>query len=49
MAYAYSDMPVDTPSDEETSFGIHLSLGHPIYDLATGANADFEAKIADLE
>ncbi|GAB1316189.1 Cellobiose dehydrogenase cytochrome domain-containing protein [Madurella fahalii] len=49
MAFAYSNMPVDTPGDEESNFGIHDSLGHPIYDLATGMNADFAAKIAELE
>jgi hypothetical protein len=48
MAYAYGHNPVDTPADEATSFGIHESLGHPIYDLATGKNADFAAKVEKL-
>jgi hypothetical protein len=48
MAFAYSNTPPDTPADEESNFGIHDSLGHPIYDLATGKNADFDAKVAKL-
>lgn len=49
MAFAYSNYPVDTPADEESNFGIHESLGHPIYDLATAKNTDFDAKVAELE
>ncbi|KAK3682085.1 hypothetical protein B0T22DRAFT_275498 [Podospora appendiculata] len=45
MAYAYSNSPVDTPSSETSSFGIHDSLGHPIFDLSEGKNADFAAKV----
>jgi hypothetical protein len=48
MAFAYSNTPVDTPGDEATTFGIHESLGHPIYDLAAGKNADFAAKVEKL-
>jgi hypothetical protein len=45
FAYAYSNTPVDDPADSSSSFGIHHSLGHPFYDLAQGANADFAAKV----
>ncbi|KAK3991557.1 hypothetical protein QBC44DRAFT_51043 [Cladorrhinum sp. PSN332] len=49
LAYAYSDHPVDTPGDETSSFGIHDSLGHPVYALGSQAkNADFAAKVASL-
>ncbi|KAK4118919.1 iron reductase domain protein [Parathielavia appendiculata] len=48
MAFAYSDTPVDAPGDETTTFGIHTSLGHPIYDLATAKNSDFAAKVGKL-
>jgi hypothetical protein len=48
MAYAYSNTPVDTPADETSTFSIHDSLGHPIYDLAAAKNADFAAKVAKL-
>jgi hypothetical protein len=48
MAFAYANNPVDTPGDEESTFGIHDSLGHPVYSLATGKNADFAAKVAKL-
>ncbi|KAK4158840.1 hypothetical protein QBC43DRAFT_138833 [Cladorrhinum sp. PSN259] len=49
LAYAYSDHPVDTPSDPASSFGIHDSLGHPVYALGTQAkNADFATKVASL-
>ncbi|KAK3303109.1 uncharacterized protein B0T15DRAFT_263669 [Chaetomium strumarium] len=48
MAYAYSNTPVDTPGDETSTFSIHDSLGHPIYDLAAAKNADFAAKVANL-
>ncbi|KAK3316644.1 hypothetical protein B0H66DRAFT_625985 [Apodospora peruviana] len=48
MAFAYSNNPVDTPASPESSFGIHDSLGHPIFDLMTGKNADFGAKITKL-
>ena len=48
LAFAYSDTPVDTPEDVESTFGIHDSLGHPIYDLAVAKNADFDAKVEAL-
>ncbi len=48
MAFAYANNPVDTPGDEESTFGIHDSLGHPVYSLAAGKNADFAAKVAKL-
>ncbi|KAK4187060.1 hypothetical protein QBC35DRAFT_250457 [Podospora australis] len=49
LAYAYSDYPVDEPSDPSSTFGIHDSLGHPVFALGTQArNADFEAKVATL-
>lgn len=48
MAYAYGHVPVDRPADEASSFGVHESLGHPIFDLATGKNADFAAKVEKL-
>lgn len=48
MAYAYSNTPVDTPADETSSFSIHQSLGHPVYDLSVGRNANFAAKVNKL-
>lgn len=48
MAFAYANTPVDTPSDEATTFGIHESLGHPVFGLAPAKNADFAAKVAKL-
>lgn len=48
MAYAYANEPVDTPEDASSSFGIHKSLGHPIFDLASGKNADFDDKVESL-
>ncbi|KAL2129253.1 hypothetical protein VTI74DRAFT_8007 [Chaetomium olivicolor] len=45
MAFSYSNATVDNPRDEASNFGIHESLGHPIYDLAAGKNADFAAKV----
>ena len=48
MAFAYANTPVDTPADEASTFNIHESLGHPIYDLMTGKNADFAAKVEKL-
>lgn len=48
MAFAYSNNQVDTPSTPESSFGIHDSLGHPIFDLQAGKNAEFDAKVAKL-
>lgn len=48
MAFAYANTAVDTPVDETTTFGIHDSLGHPIYDLAVAKNADFAAKVTKL-
>jgi len=48
MAFAYSNTPVDTPGDEASNFGIHDSLGHPIFDLSKAKNADFAAKVEKL-
>ncbi|KAM7183910.1 hypothetical protein V8F20_012433 [Naviculisporaceae sp. PSN 640] len=48
MAFAFSNNPVDTPESVDSSFGIHDSLGHPIFDLKTGQNADFAAKVEQL-
>lgn len=48
LAYAYGNTKVDTPADMESTFGIHDSLGHPIYDLAVAKNADFAKKVAAL-
>lgn len=48
FGYAYSNTQVDTPSDIESSFGIHDSIGHPIYDLEVARNAGFAAKVAEL-
>ncbi|KAL2265948.1 hypothetical protein VTJ83DRAFT_5300 [Remersonia thermophila] len=48
MAYAWSNYPVDAPEDASSTFAIHQSLGHPIYDLTVAKNADFEAKIQAL-
>lgn len=48
FAFAYSDSPVETPSDPASGFGIHDSLGHPIYDLAVAQNADFDEVVGAL-
>jgi hypothetical protein len=48
VAYAYSNNPVDTPSDETSNFGIHDNLGHPVFDLAVAKNADFASKVEEL-
>ncbi|KAK0707607.1 hypothetical protein B0H67DRAFT_318540 [Lasiosphaeris hirsuta] len=48
FGFAYGNTPVDTPSSYSTSFGIHDSIGHPIFDLEVAKNAGFEAKVAAL-
>ncbi|KAL2178209.1 uncharacterized protein P884DRAFT_298869 [Thermothelomyces heterothallicus CBS 202.75] len=48
FAFAYSETPVETPSDPASNFGIHDSLGHPIYDLATAQNANFDEVVGAL-
>ncbi|KAK4643125.1 hypothetical protein QC761_409760 [Podospora bellae-mahoneyi] len=49
LAFAYGDYPVDTPEDPSSTFGIHDSLGHPVFSLGTQAkNADFTSKIEQL-
>jgi hypothetical protein len=48
LAYAYSNTPVDHPDDEASTFSIHDSLGHPVYDLSVAKNADFAAKLERL-
>ncbi|KAJ4361228.1 hypothetical protein N0V85_009426 [Neurospora sp. IMI 360204] len=48
LAYAYGNTKVDTPADVQSTFSIHDSLGHPIYDLAVAKNADFAKKVAAL-
>ncbi|EAA31321.2 iron reductase domain protein [Neurospora crassa] len=48
LAYAYGNTKVDTPADVQSTFGIHDSLGHPIYDLAVAKNKDFAEKVAAL-
>ena len=49
LAFAYGNTPVDTPKDEATTFGIHDSLGHPVYRLSDAKNADFAAKVTKLQ
>lgn len=48
VAYAYSDYPVNTPSDPASTFSIHDNLGHPVFDLSVAKNADFAAKVEEL-
>lgn len=48
FAFAYSDTPVDTPSDPASTFTIHDSLGHPVYDLSVAQNADFSTIVDAL-
>jgi hypothetical protein len=48
FGFAYGNHPVDTPSSIDSTFAIHDSIGHPVYNLAVAMNADFETKVASL-
>ncbi|KAK3942610.1 hypothetical protein QBC46DRAFT_283506 [Diplogelasinospora grovesii] len=48
IAFAYSNTPVDTPADAGSSFGIHDSIGHPVFDLSVAENKNFTAAVAKL-
>lgn len=48
FGFAFSNNHVDDPSNVESPFGIHESIGHPIFNLQVAKNDDFEAKIAKL-
>ncbi|KAH9883458.1 putative iron reductase domain protein [Xylariomycetidae sp. FL2044] len=41
FAYGYSTTPVEDPTDPETSFSIHDTVGHWIHDLAGARSEDF--------
>lgn len=46
MAFAYSNVPVDEPTNPDSTFGIHDLIGHWVEDLSQGANPDFAALVA---
>ncbi|KAK1754278.1 hypothetical protein QBC47DRAFT_40676 [Echria macrotheca] len=48
FGFAYSSNQVDHPADIESSFGIHDSTGHPIFELAVAKNDNFAATVAKL-
>jgi Cytochrome domain of cellobiose dehydrogenase len=48
LAFAYANTPVDKPADAGSSFAIHDSIGHPVFDLAVAKNTKFAAKVAKL-
>ncbi|KAK0709205.1 hypothetical protein B0T26DRAFT_653749 [Lasiosphaeria miniovina] len=48
FGFAYGNNPVDTPSSIASTFGIHDSIGHPVYDLQVAKNAGFTAKVEGL-
>ncbi|KAM0327420.1 hypothetical protein ACHAQA_005706 [Verticillium albo-atrum] len=43
LAYAYSNVPVDYPEEEQTTFGIHQGTGHWYHDFSQAKQASFEA------
>jgi len=45
LAFAFSTVPVDTPSKEDSNFGIHELIGHWVHDFKSAINADFTATI----
>ncbi|TEA15649.1 Cellobiose dehydrogenase [Colletotrichum sidae] len=45
LAYAYSGVPVDDPSANDTTFGIHEGVGHWYHDFETAQSPDFESWI----
>ena len=45
IAFAWSSVPVDKPADNSSSFGIHDSIGHPIFDFSVAANKNFDALV----
>ncbi|KAK3381982.1 hypothetical protein B0H63DRAFT_217239 [Podospora didyma] len=49
FGFAYSNNQVDTPSSETSSFGIHDSIGHPVYELEGAKNKDFASKVSALQ
>ncbi|KAI8235313.1 Cellobiose dehydrogenase [Colletotrichum sp. SAR 10_86] len=42
LAFAYSGVPVDDPSSNETTFGIHERTGHWYHDFQPAQAADFD-------
>ncbi|KAI0389099.1 actin-domain-containing protein [Xylariaceae sp. FL0594] len=46
FAYAFSANPVEEPSNNETSFNIHDSVGHWTHDLAAARSDKFSAWVA---
>ncbi len=45
IAFAWSGVPVDKPADNSSSFTIHDSIGHPIFDFGPAANKNFDALV----
>lgn len=43
MAFAYSGVPVDDPSANDTTFGIHERVGHWMHNFEPAQAADFES------
>lgn len=48
FGFAYGNHPVDFPTKIDSTFAIHDSIGHPIYNLAPAVNSDFDTKVAAL-
>ena len=48
LAFAYSAVPVDYPTKNDSSFSIHDMIGHWVHDFSQGANANFAASVAKL-
>ncbi|KAH8165594.1 cellobiose dehydrogenase [Xylaria polymorpha] len=46
FAYAYSTTPVDEPSNQETTFSIHDSVGHWTHDLGAARSDKFNSWVA---
>ncbi len=46
LAFGYSATPVDTPSNNASSFSIHDMVGHWLHDFSSGVNTAFNATIA---
>lgn len=47
FAFAFSSVPVDDPTDPDTTFGIHDRVGHWIHNLDNAKSADFETWAAE--
>ncbi|SPO05547.1 uncharacterized protein DNG_08234 [Cephalotrichum gorgonifer] len=47
LAFAYSSVPVDDPTNIDTTFGIHERVGHWIHNLDHAKSPDFETWAAE--